>query len=485
MQIDTTTLSIVEKALKANPKIPRILILGQHFLGQDSKSNPLFLAFSRRTNGTESLYDWWLSGTYDLSKKAKELMDISNLVQVDEDIYHTTKQPWHAVFTSCIAPITTRLFEVANLRMVQPLFRPGFNKASNCVLPLFRLFGSVERTASDELPPSDKNALRQQRSNATSMLSSLFEMAGPNGHILVEGWQPKHDWLRARDMVGSLVKFLPGQVLIFGVSKDEIQDDDFEELIESGVIILFPHSLMEVINELLVQKRINLDDTLLPVPDTVFYEVAPSFSRELNSKSRETVVIPRLEWRKWNEGMVILDEMSSNKSLRTMTIEERSQLFHDFMREGGGASWWKSLSELIWKRPVFDQLKNKVFDLLEKDTPQDSTIILYGQSGSGKSTLLKWLAVELRKLGLPIIFIENSLFPNSSSNNNIDQFAQHVEAVTKAPVIVIYDGTRVDQEYVKLSELLASRGRKCVIIGSSYPSQKQSSRQSQSNPPHN
>ncbi|OQW90886.1 MAG: hypothetical protein BWK78_05985, partial [Thiotrichaceae bacterium IS1] len=124
-----------------------------------------------------------------------------------------------------------------------------------------------------------------------------------------------------------------------------------------------------------------------------------------------------------------------------------------------------------WKRPVFDQIKNKVFDLLGKDTPQDSTIILYGQSGSGKSVLLKWLAVELRKLGLPIIFIENSLF--SPSFSNIDWFARYVETVTKAPVMVIYDGTQVDQEYVKLSELLASRGRRCVIIGSSYPSQKQ------------
>lgn len=471
MQIDTTTLDIVEKALKANS---RILILGQHFLGQDSKSNPLFRAFGIKTNCAESLYNWWLSGTHDLSKKAKEVMDISNLVQVDEDVYHTTRQPWHAVFTSCIAPVTTRLFEVPFLRMVQPLFRPGFNKASNSVLPLFRLFGSVERTASDELPPCDKNALRQQRSNAASMLSSLFEIAGPNGHILVDGWQPKHDWLRARDMAGSLVKFLPGQVLIFGVSRDEIQDDDFEELIESDVIILFPHSLIEVINELLVQKRIKLDDTLLSVPDTVFYEVAPSFNPNVNRKLWETVPIPRLEWRKWNEGMVILEDINSNGSPHTLTTEERSQIFHDFMVDGSGASWWKWLSELIWKRPVFDHLKNKIIDLVEKDTPQDSTIILYGQSGSGKSVLLKWLALELRRLGLPVIFIEKSLF--SPSPSNIDQFSQYVETVTKAPVMVIYDGTQLDQEYVKLSELLASRGRKCVVIGSSYPSQKQQKR---------
>jgi hypothetical protein len=466
--MDTSILSTVENALKAKP---RILILGQQFLGKDSESNPLFHAFSVKEGKTE-LYKWWLSANNDIGDRAKELIKISNTVLVNqEEIKSTAWQPWNAIFTSCIDPLTRKVFEIPKQRMVQQFFKAGYNKANNSdFLPLFRLYGSVERTDSDELPPSDKVSLRQQRRNVRSMLDSLFEIVGPNGHIFIDGWQPNEDWLEARELVGSISDFLPGQVFIFGVdSHAEIDDKYVGELIEDGVINLCPNSLIEMVNALVAQNRLNLDDTLLT--DTQFYEVVTDFSPEIrHSKSKpslKSVAIPRLEWRKFNERMKILDVLEPSEPL-PISKEQRQEAFHKFMAYGAGA-YWKWLKKFAFERPVFEVLKKRAFRRCQESTPQDSLIILYGQGGSGKSVLLNLLALELRSCGLPVIFVNNSILERFLSN--IDTFCQYVEGVTSVPVFIIYDGTLEDQEYVKISKFLASRGRKCVVIGSSYPSQ--------------
>jgi hypothetical protein len=467
--MNTTILSTVESALKAKP---RILILGQHFLGKDSESNPLFHAFSVKGGNTD-LYHWWFSANNDIGDRAKELIKISNTVLVNqEEINGTTGQPWNAVFTSCIDPLTRQVFEIPKQRMVQQFFKAGYNKANHSdFLPLFRLYGSVERTDSDELPPSDKVSLRRQRRHVRSMLDSLFEIVGPNGHIFIEGWQPNDDWLEARELVGSLSDFLPGQVFIFGLdSHAEIDDKYVDELIEDGVITLCPNSLIDVVNALVAQNRLNLDETLLT--DTQFYQVVTDFYQEIrHSKSQQAlknVAIPRLEWRKFNERLKILDVLNPSEPLPT-SKEERREVFHQFMAYGAGC--WKWLKQFAFERPVFELLKKQAFGLCQENTPQDSLIILYGQGGSGKSVLLNLLALELRSGGLPVIFVNNSIFPISTSVDSIDAFCQYVEEVTTVPVFVVYDGPLDDQEYVNLSEFLASRGRKCVVIGSSYPSQ--------------
>ncbi len=471
--MDTETLSAVENALKAKP---RILIAGQHFLGKDSESNPLFHAFSVK-KGKADLYKWWLSADNDIGDRAKELIKISNPVLVHQDeINGTTKQPWDAVFTSCIDPLIRQVFEKPKQRMVQQFFTAGYNKAIHSdLLPLFRLCGSVERTDSDELPPSDKVSLRQQRRNVRSMLDSLFEIVGPNGHIFIDGWQLEDDWLRARELAGSLSNFLPGQVLVFGIdSQKEIDDEDFAELIESGIVVLVSNSLIEMVNALVAQNRLNLDDTLLT--DIQFYEVITDFSKKiLHSKSQpsvKSVAIPHLEWRKFNERMKILDVLDPSEPLPA-SKEQRQEVFHEFMAHGAGAYCWKWLKKFAFERPVFEELKKKAFGLCQESAPQDSLVILYGQGGSGKSVLLNLLALELRACGLPVIFVNDSIFPHSLSNI-IDTFCQYVEEVTSVPAFIICDAASEDQEYVKISEFLASRGRKCVVIGSSYPSSQQS-----------
>ncbi len=80
--------------------------------------------------------------------------------------------------------------------------------------------------------------------------------------------------------------------------------------------------------------------------------------------------------------------------------------------------------------------------------------------------LMSLLAVDLREAGVPVLFIRRGVVPPDL--NQIDQFAVKLEAVAKIPIVILYDGLVADYEYLKVAQFLSGRGRKAVVVGTSY-----------------
>ncbi len=123
--------------------------------------------------------------------------------------------------------------------------------------------------------------------------------------------------------------------------------------------------------------------------------------------------------------------------------------------------------QFAFERPILDKvIRPAVLELLQDPSPQDYALILAGQSGSGKTMMMSLLAVDLREAGVPVVFIRRGVVPPDLSQ--LDRFGAKLEAVAKIPFVVLYDGLLPDYEYLKVAQFLSGRGRKAVVVGTTY-----------------
>jgi len=421
----------------------------------------------------KGLYDWWFYDVRTINQRAKALTSLEEVVIVREEVARLLGLPWTAAFTSAIDSTTRRLFRIPEIREVHQIFRPAGERGNAGSVPVFRLFGSVDRLDPEELPPSSgESDLRRRRRVASSMLEYLPEIVG-GGNVFIEGWWPSTDWLRPRDLSQALAAFGQRQVFLFGADDTVLvkllQDEDFNELIRSDIVVPVRSSVADVVTKLRDIGELGIEDERGTTATKVFYPVAKSRPQKRTAPSKEmltSVVFPRLEWHRLSDGEVILTDLNPSKPLPASPDGLR-EAFGSFAR---GEIAWQWLDHLAFRRPILDSLLDQCFTASETQNPEEHTIVLYGQSGSGKSVLLRMLALELRRMGLPVIFSRPGILP--VNREHVEAFCEAVSAVSSAPVYFISDSTRDDGEYLELSSYLASRARSCVVVGSSYPSQR-------------
>jgi energy-coupling factor transporter ATP-binding protein EcfA2 len=458
-------------------KPTRVLLLGQHYLGASPDSNPLLAEFAVEYPG-ESLYDWWLKSQDEIGQRAKSLCLLEEKVPVGEGVKRLLALPWMAVFTSAFDSLIRRHLEVAGRRQVRQFLTPGFNRAGTAPsLPLFRLFGSIERQTREELPPATNMELFRRIPTTTKMLDPLLEIVTPSGYLFIEGWKPERDWLNLRDLFTSLVPFAKGQVLLFGVTpsdRDVLETDrDFARLLDFGIVRTFLEPLIEYLKQLEALNLLQIE-SLLEVSDKVFYPVIgtrkiPKDETLLPPQEVEQVVFSRLEWRKLTQGEEAPLELDQTAPLPE-TAEEKYEVFRSFIANGPQTHNRQWLRHIVFRRPVFDRILVRCLNLSEEPVPQDHVVMLYGQAGSGKTTLLNLLALELRRRGLPVVLVERSIPPVNVGN--LDAFCQKVSEVSPQPVFLLHDGLQEPQDYLNLASYMAGRGRKIIVVGTAYPGQR-------------
>jgi hypothetical protein len=340
-------------------------------------------------------------------------------------------------------------------------------------LTLFRLFGSAGRPDHSELPPASPKALTLRRAAAHEILGSLSQLVTPHGRLFVEGWRPGKDWLRPRDLAPTLVGFDAAQVLVFGLDADEQEalrgDEDFQVLIEDGTVVLFEDSLTAIVAELAETGELGPIDERLVGPDTITLEVVERTSdilRPAPAEKLKKVTIGRAEWRALNETFSILCHREIARPFEG-TSTERYRAFREFLSRSPDLQLDR-VSEFAFRRPLLDlSILPQVRDLLQSPSPQDQPLLIAGQSGVGKTTLMALLAVELRAAGIPVVFVRRGVVhPNV---NQLDRFVQLLErAGVKVPTVLLYDGLLEGYEYLKLARSMGSRGRKVLVVGSTY-----------------
>lgn len=461
-----TLLLAVRDALESSP---RVLLLGQRLLPNTAPALPT--ATPERSTG-DNLYDWWLSDTAaPVEKRCSRADALGKALPLDQRLAAFRELPWRCVFTSAIDTATRRLLEFPGRRPVQSRFERRDPDAR--FLTLYRLFGSVERDSASEMPPPDQSALRQRRVIAQQILFSLPEVIGPNGHLFVEGWQPTlGDWLRPRDLSPSLFDLAPGQVLLFGIDLKGRQsladDDDFGPLLETGIVTLFEPTLADVVESLATTHSFRLTDHRLEAPESVAIEclaATPDALRPPHGQQLATLVLDQQELRRLTETFDFIVPLNLSEPVNG-SVADIGRAFRTFLQKSP-ISQLSRVRQFAFRRPIIDDdLLPLILKLINQPSPQDHTVVVSGQSGAGKTTLLSILAAALREAGLPVACVgQRTASPNLS---HLDECIQRVESVSTVTTVVIWDGLEQPAEYQKLSQQLASLGRRALVVGSCY-----------------
>lgn len=459
----------VKKAFEASP---RVLVLGQRFLGKNDRDNPLFRSVQHAAKTELTSYDWWISSSATPEARSELLDKCARSVSMPDALLALRSCPWRCAFSSAIDATPRQLLEVPEKRPVS-LALERQDRPDPRFLTLFMLFGSTQRDTLGELPPLTKLDLLNRRGRVDDMLRSLPVVTTPIGHVFIEGWKPSSgDWLTPGMLAPHLLGLASGQVSVFGIDDDErrtlLEDEYFAALVEQNIVALYTSPLHATVAALAAAGDVTLTDPRLEVPDTVAIEVPTHSPGELSTPSTRdliTVTLSQQEYRRLTETFDLL--VPRRPSQRVVgTPSELSREFRRFLARTPESNL-NYVRQFACRRPVLDEtIVPLVVRCMGSPAPQDSTIVLAGQSGAGKSTLLCQLALDLREAAIPVLMVGRRLVP--PNYDHMDTLIQEIEAHSSTVTAVIWNGLEEVTEYQKLSRFFASRGRKALVIGSSY-----------------
>jgi hypothetical protein len=141
--------------------------------------------------------------------------------------------------------------------------------------------------------------------------------------------------------------------------------------------------------------------------------------------------------------------------------------FRAFLDSGDGPALWRGLSSSFNFRRAFEEpLAALVAERLHGDEVPDP-IIVAGQSGSGKSVALAALARRVALEGqYAVLYIHRR--PSRPQIGAVDDFALWAESIGARGTLLVWDGMLDTDDYFGLARQLRSRGRKALVVGSSY-----------------
>ena len=109
----------------------------------------------------------------------------------------------------------------------------------------------------------------------------------------------------------------------------------------------------------------------------------------------------------------------------------------------------------------------RLFRQLGQESPTNQPIVVHGQTGTGKTVALGNLAYTVAKAGTySVVFIERKT--QRPVDSDIDECCRWLEDHGGDATLIVWDGMGQQRDYHELQGYLASRGRKAVVVGSSY-----------------
>ena len=471
----TTTSSATATLLKALQKRPRVLLLGQTAFRTEAGIDSLAEAFRDGGSAPKSAALWWLARTDDPGSRAEAFTRREALALAPPTVASAARLAWQWVLTSAIDGLTRKTLESAPGRTVHQittarLTPPGAD------LPLYRLFGTVERSTADELPPHDSDALRRRRVTASEILHLLPDLSTPNGHLFVAGWDPSLDWLRPRDLSACLGTLGRGQVLIFGIGPPGrsilTADEDFSALLEQGIVEVFEESLEDLVSGLLASGSLPPDLVRASGRQSQEYVVGTRLPSPGGPSpiAHRSIDIPIRDWARITASLYVPLALDLSAPLPPVTAQQQA-LFRDLLATGPSPENVAWLGTLAFERSVLSSLLQQCLAVAATPLPQDASIIVYGQAGSGKTVLLSQLMLKLRHAGFPVAYSRHSNAPLDQTL--VDDFCGVLaqNGAPHLPLFLIHDANQEESEYTDVAAFLSGRNRKCVVVGSALPAQ--------------
>ena len=274
--------------------------------------------------------------------------------------------------------------------------------------------------------------------------------------LAIEAYNFESDWFSLPDFFPILHTLGPQQIHYFSASDEQLNNPILSELIQSGKMIAYPESLVWVLDQAGSRGAIRLG------PHSDWEETG----RRVTLHDR-SIVIPRdLRNRVNNSGTLLDDYMLAPPP--PISDEARYWEFRRFLFESGNRPQWSGYSRgLAFHREFEDQLEAVTLARLERGGSNSQPIIVHGQTGTGKTVALGSLAHSIASSGAyPTIFIERRT--RRPIQSDIDYCCQWFEDHGASACLIVWDGMVESSDYYELQGYLASRGRKAVVVGSSY-----------------
>ena len=370
--------------------------------------------------------------------------------------------PWSAVFTSSFDPTLRKLLsgpgrEPAVILTAQETPRTVRSRARPPLYYLFSHAGVHDPQA--RLPRTRSECSARRVRHAVPLLDRVLETATALGLIVVEGFSSGNDWFRIEDLLGIVGNAVPNQVLWFGgrprLGNDV--DDQFDEAVESGRILVEPRRLGTVVAELRALDR--LSDIAPPES-----EAAGTISLR-DGRRMETTAEQRLRI----EAVASIVDDSWTAFLPPLGKEAE---YATFRRFHGNLEGPRLLVEGVRRgfaieRDFEGDLRKRIADAVADRARSDVPIIVEGQSGSGKSVALARAAASVRTdEKLPVLYAIGRV----PASHDVSEFCESAERAGAPATLIVCDANADHDRYYDLLMGLRSRGRRTVVVGSQYRS---------------
>lgn len=388
-------------------------------------------------------------------KKIKHNID---LIPTNNVLDKLSLVKWNAVYTSSVDDlILSRLKNEG--RTTRPVCNNSkFFSYSRSELCIFYLFGLYSRHDALEKVPSSRNEFIKRKHESQLMLDTLADSMSPLDTLVISGWNPDTDPVSSEHLYQVISKLSQEQAYIFG--KGEIlQDELVDSLVEEKKIIKFESTLPDFIS----RNENHLIDLSGHSDDLDSFIRVNDRPLEIPSRIRRTLN---------NYGEIVEDKFFNC----TEKNHESNDLLKDFLFESSRSPVWKAYPlGLDFEREYFSSLFSLVSDELKKNKVSESPIILHGATGTGKSISLARLCYILYNQNKYLILHINNQV-DTLDFKVIDEVCEWAESSAGLITVICWDGMSNIDTYQNLSSYLSSRGRKQLVIGTTYKNESSNAR---------
>ena len=371
-----------------------------------------------------------------------------------------TSLPWSAVFTSSLDPSTRDLLANRGREPEAILTADENPRAARSRVrpPVYHLFSRAGEKDPFARPPNDIGEFNRRRvQHSLVLMNRVIETATSLGVVAVEGYNPRRDWLRLDDLLGTIGDATSGQVLWFGGRPQLTEDEaaEFDAAVDAGRIIVETERLSTVMAELVSSGR--LAD--LSPPDSEDAGVI-SFA-----DGRQLVTTPEERLRVEAVASIVDDSWSA--FLPPLGPDANYDVFRRFHGDFEGP---RLLVEGVRRNFAIERdfesgLFRRVRDAINHHASARAPLMVKGQSGTGKSVALARLVSRVRDMKMAAVLYSIGRIPQSQE---VSEFCEKAEDAGARATVIVCDANRSVDLYYDLFSGLRSRGRRVVVVGSQY-----------------
>ena len=441
---------------------PAVLFLGQDYLRLETGTDPLLFELQKRFgSSTEGqCYNLLLEISASQSSDAALtwMFERCRRLSPPEWLQSIARFPWNSVFSSAMDPLWLRAFrnewrEVASI--YDDEYYPG-DPRNRRMLHCTYLFGSLNSIEPKERPPLSWPEFLIRKQTARNLAQRLPDTLTPLGVLAVEGYKGDADWLTLEDFFPNLQALGQGQVHLFSVDTKLDSHPLVAALVQSGQLVTHTEGLASALEQGVEQGFVHVG----PIADD------EKDGRRVRLRNR-SIVISRQLWNRVSNFATILDDHVLTRP-PTISDDALHWEFRRFLYESATRPFWSGFARgFAFKREFEQDLHDTVLTRVGREASTDQPVVIHGQTGTGKTVALSSLAYTVAKSGqYPVIFIERKI--QRPVYTDIDECCRWFEDHGAKATLIVWDGMVQQSEYRDIQGYLASRGRKALVVGSSY-----------------